>query len=252
MHDEASLWLYLTSLFSDQYTQLRRPLVDLKKASTEIRPGDPYQMRPIVTAGKNSGHSGSKSNDTTTCVVADRWGNVVAATPSGWGSVADEGGPTGITHGTRLVSLNTWKGHPNCIQPGKRPRITLTPTLVSKNGQPALAISVAGGDHQDQTTLQVLLNVIEFGMDPTSAVTAPRFSTAHHIGSFGQPPPQLGTLSIYTSVPASTIAELQKRGHQVRRVRGPIGQPILLTIETKDGKKHVAGDPRAQRHVAAY
>ncbi|MGB6044261.1 MAG: gamma-glutamyltransferase [Pirellulales bacterium] len=260
----------LESLLMTKYAALRRPLIDLRRASHQQRPGNPHAMKPLLNVApqdyKLAGKPDAASipggtimrdvaatqaiNDTTTCLVSDQWGNVVAATPSGWGGVL--AGQTGVQLGSRLISLNSWKGHPNCIEPGKRPRITLTPTLVSKDGLPALAISVAGGDLQDQTTLQVLLNVIEFGMDPTAAVTAPRFSTAHHIGSFGQPPPQLGTLSIYDSVAASTIAELEQRGHKVHQVSGPIGQPVLLTFPTKERKKHVAGDPRADRHVAAY
>jgi gamma-glutamyltranspeptidase/glutathione hydrolase len=93
--------------------------------------------------------------------VADRWGNVIAATPSGLGSSAGVAGDTGIIHGARLVSLNTWKGHPNCIAPGKRPRITLTPTLVLKNGKPLVAIAVAGGDLQDQVSAKVSESVRE-------------------------------------------------------------------------------------------
>ena len=95
-----------------------------------------------------------------------------------------EGGKAGVTFGNRLRSLNTTPGHPNCIQPGKRPRITLTPTLVLKEGKPVMAISVAGGDLQDQVALNLLLNVIEFGMLPEAAVTTPRFATSHHQDSF--------------------------------------------------------------------
>ena len=73
-------------------------------------------------------------------------------------------GKTGVWLGTRLQSFNTWEGHPNCIEPGKRPRITLTPTLVLKDGKPVLAVSVAGGDGQDQATLQAVNpSHIEFG-----------------------------------------------------------------------------------------
>ena len=78
-------------------------------------------------------------------MAADRWGNVVVTTPSGLGSNAGSGGHTGITHGCRLVINNTWRGHPNAVGPGKRPRTSLTPTLVMRNGKPFLAISVAGG-----------------------------------------------------------------------------------------------------------
>jgi gamma-glutamyltranspeptidase/glutathione hydrolase len=121
-------------------------------------------------------------------VVADRWGNVVAATPSCnlGGNQPDP--KTGVAQGNRIRSLNTTPEHPNCIQPGKRPRITLTPTIVTKDNKPVLAISVAGGDLQDQTTLNVLLNHIEFGMLPKDAVTAPRFNTDHMENSFDSNP----------------------------------------------------------------
>jgi gamma-glutamyltranspeptidase/glutathione hydrolase len=92
------------------------------------------------------------TQDTTTCVVADRWGNVVAATPS-CNMLTNSPGPSGVNTGNRVRSLNTAPGHPNQIYPGKRPRITLTPTLVLRRGKPVAAISVAGGDLQDQTTL---------------------------------------------------------------------------------------------------
>ena len=183
-------------------------------------------------AGKRAPRSAGQSSDTTTCVVADRWGNVVAATPSGWGSVVDEGGGTGVTHGTRLVSLNTWEGHPNVVAPGKRPRITLTPTIVLKQGKPVIAISVAGGDHQDQVSLQLLLDSIEFGMEPARAVTVPRFATAHHTGSFSQPDPQLGSLSLYEGTDEAVADDLKGRGHQPA-VRGAGGQ-----------SGHASGGPR--------
>jgi gamma-glutamyltranspeptidase/glutathione hydrolase len=114
----------------------------------------------------------SAVNDTTTCLVADDKGNVIAATPSGWSGVL--AGKTGVWLGSRLQIFNLIEGSPNCLAPGKRPRITLTPTIVFKDAQPRIAVSVAGGDGQDQVTLQMLLNVIDFGLDPAAAVTAPR------------------------------------------------------------------------------
>src|SRR5205823_7290925 len=128
-----------------------------------------FQMKPL----KESGQFRPGVGGTTTCVVADRWGNVVSATPSA--NVYREGGTgrAGVSYGNRLRSLNTTPGHPNCIQPGKRPRITLTPTMVLKNDKPILAISVAGGDLQDQATLNLLLDFIAFGMTPGAAVRAP-------------------------------------------------------------------------------
>ena len=160
-------------------------------------------------------------------------------------------GKTGIQLGTRLISLNTVPGHPNCIEPGKRPRITLTPTLVFKNDRPVLAISVAGGDLQDQVTLQLLLNCLEYGMDPAASVTAPRFSTAHHTGSFRQPPPQLGSLTLDDGYSSQIVSELKQRGHHVNSTAGPIGHPCVMKFEP-DGSKLAAGDPKARRFAGAF
>jgi gamma-glutamyltranspeptidase/glutathione hydrolase len=201
--------------------------------------------------------------DTTTCVVADRWGNFVAATPS-CNLVGNKPGPSGVTQGNRLRSLNTTPGHPNRIQPGKRPRITLTPTLVTKAGQPILAISVAGGDLQDQTTLNVLLNHIEFGMLPAEAVVAPRFSTGHHQDSFNPIPDRdkavigLGQLTLGNGISPQVVEGLQQRGHKLTQHErnaytksGAIGHPIMIYREPESGLFHVAGDPQAGRHAAA-
>ena len=178
----------MTELLSDQYTQLRRPLIDLEKASLDRRPGDPLKMlalRSVDAPGPES--EKIPKQDTTTCVVADRWGNVVAATPS-CNMLTNTPGPSGVNTGNRVRSMNTSPGHPNRVEPGKRPRVTLTPTLVLREGLPVIAISVAGGDLQDQTTLNVLLNHIDFDMPPAEAVSAPRFHMNHHQDSFNPNP----------------------------------------------------------------
>ncbi|NQU20736.1 MAG: gamma-glutamyltransferase [Candidatus Nealsonbacteria bacterium] len=240
----------LDKLLSDEYTQLRRPLIDLERASLEQRPGDPRAGKALLGTKPQDYRPPGEIRDTTTCLVADRWGNVVAATPSGWGGTL--AGRTGITLGSRLRSFNTWRGHVNCIEPGKRPRITLTPTIVLKDGKPVAAISVAGGDLQDQVTLQVLLGHIEFGMTPAEAVTAPRFGTDHLVGSFNQPAPKLGSLSVYESIGADAIEALKSRGHKVRIARPPLAHPVMLTLDPSTGRKQAAGDPKARRHARAY
>ena len=219
----------MKALLSDEYTRIRRPLIDATKASLEVRPGDPHNMRPLKTPMPAPPAPGG----TTTMCVADRWGNVIAATPSGLGSTAGVAGDTGIIHGSRLISLNTWKGHPNCIQPGKRPRVTLTPTLVLKDGKPVLAISVAGGDLQDQAALQLVLDYVEFGMLPERAVSEPRFATTHHTGSFGQDKPRLGSLQVSASVDESVRDELKKRGHVLTTAHGGIGGVNMLFLDPK-------------------
>ena len=243
----------LSELLSDAYTEIRRPLIDMQKASHEARPGDVDNMEPLKAGGVFRPGVGG----TTTCAVADRWGNVVAATPSA--NVYHAGGmvgPTGVSYGNRLRSLNTTPGHPNCIQPGKRPRITLTPTLVLKEGTPILAISVAGGDLQDQATMNLLLDFVEFGMQPEAAVTAPRFATAHHEDSFDPNPNraqtfgQAGSLTINDSVSENVRQELAGRGHQVRAHGGAIAAPSMIHINKDNGTFYAAGDPAAGRHAA--
>ena len=241
----------MEALLSDRYTRLRRPLIDMTRASTEVRPGDPIKMKAV----KASGHYRPGVGGTTTCVVSDRWGNMVAATPSGNPpySICPE---TGVAHGNRLRSLNTTPGHPNRIEPGKRPRITLTPTLVLKAGKPIIAISVAGGDLQDQTTLICLLNLIEFGIMPKDSVRAPRFSTGHHEGSFNPNPDRRktlgrpGDLALEDCISEEVIAELKKRGHKISTFSGANSHPVMLYVDPETGVMYAAGDPRVGRHAA--
>jgi gamma-glutamyltranspeptidase/glutathione hydrolase len=228
----------LQTLLSDEYTELRRSLIDMDQASQELQPGDPWNMKALLEGG---GKTFPNEGGTTTCVAADKWGNVVVTTPSGLGSSAGSGGYTGITHGCRLVINNNWPGHPNAIEPGKRPRTSLTPTLVMKEGKPFLAISVAGGDMQDQAALQIILDVIDFGMDIDQAMKAARFSTQHFIGSFGQDPPRLGNLRLHNSIGEDVQNELVKRGHKIRMTRSNIGGIAMLYIDQATGMVYGAG-----------
>jgi len=242
----------LKELLSDTYTNLRRPLIDIRKASLEVRPGDPLNLKAL----KGSGVYRPGIGGTTTCVVADRWGNVISATPSA--NVPQnvrDGGKAGVTMSNRLRSLNTTPGHPNCIQPGKRPRITLTPTLVLKGGKPVMAISVAGGDLQDQVTLNLLLNAIDYGMGPAESVTVPRFATGHHEDSFDPNPDRKetfkspGSLTLNEAISQDVQEDLAERGHQIESKTEPIGRPVMLAIDQKKGLIQAAGDPEAARHA---
>ena len=219
----------MQQLLSDPYTKMRRALIDAKKASLELRPGDPYNMKPV----KPPTITGPWHGGTTVMCVTDKFGNVIAATPSGLSSTAGVAGRTGIIHGSRLTSLNTFAGTPNVIEPGKRPRITLTPTLLFHQDHPVMAISVAGGDMQDQAAIQVILNYVEFGMTPEEAFKAPRFSTGHFIGSFGQDRAKLGSLSIPTTLPEKVQVELRARGHVVTVSREGVGGVALIGIDPK-------------------
>jgi len=224
-------------LLSDQYTEMRRKLIDPKKASLELRPGDPYNMKP----SKAPTITGPWHGGTTVMCVTDKFGNVIAATPSGLSSTAGVAGRTGIIHGSRLSSLNTFAGTPDVIQPGKRPRITLSPTLLFHNNDPVMAISVAGGDQQDQAAIQVILNYVEFGMSPEEAFKAPRFSTEHFISSFGQDHASLGSLSVPITLSEAVQADLRARGHVVTASRGGVGGVALIGIDPKTRKSTGVG-----------
>jgi len=247
----------MAQLLSDEYTNLRRPLIDLRKASLDRRPGDPIAMRAVRADAIPADETiVIPKQDTTTCVVADRWGNVVAATPS-CNMLTNQPGPSGVNTGNRVRSMNTSPEHPNRVQPGKRPRITLTPTLVLKDGVPVMAISVAGGDMQDQTTLNVLLNHIEFGMSPRDAVTAPRFHMNHHQDSFNPAPDRKtafvgrGQLRVNEEISEDVRKTLSERGHLVATVPSPVGYPVMILIDPTTGMMYAAGDPKARRHAAA-
>jgi gamma-glutamyltranspeptidase/glutathione hydrolase len=159
-------------------------------------------------------------------------------------------GRTGIIHGSRLSSLNTFAGTPNVIQPGKRPRITLSPTLLFRgtenDNQPVMAISVAGGDQQDQAAIQIILDYVDFGMSPEEAFKAPRFSTMHFISSFGQDRARPGSLSVPNALPKAVQADLRARGHVVTSSREGVGGAALIGIDPKT-KQATAVGPAADK-----
>ena len=240
----------LKQLLDPKYAAIRRGLIDPKHSSLAQRPGDPLHGKVLLDHPDPRIGLGGPAKDTTTCVVADEQGNVIAATPSGFtGALA---GKTGVWLGSRLQSFNNWAGHPNCIEPGKRPRITLTPTLVLKDGKPLYAMSVAGGDGQDQTMLQLIMNAIDFGMAPAEAVTALRFGTNHHLGSFRQAAPELGSLLLANGHDPALAKQLEALGHTVKMSKGSLWAPVMLRIDPKTGAKDAAGDPLARRHAGAY
>jgi gamma-glutamyltranspeptidase / glutathione hydrolase len=246
----------LSALLSPEYAAMRRGLIDPQHASLVRRPGDPLGHKAVLDPAADPAQRHvlpppSPAHDTTTCVVADRFGNVVAATPSGWTGVV--AGDTGVWLGSRLQSFNVWEDHPNVIVPGKLPRVTLSPTLVLRDNRPVLAISVAGGDNQDQMTLQLLVNHFDFGLDPAESVIAPRFMTDHFISSFRQTPPALGQLRINPEIGSGTLDALKALGHGLSNRTGPLAAaPSVIALDPASGQIRAAGDPRAGRHSLAY
>jgi gamma-glutamyltranspeptidase/glutathione hydrolase len=245
----------LSNLLSDEYTRLRVALIDTCKANDECRPGDPVNMKSLLGKGEFIKGQGG----TTICSVMDQWGNMVAASPSGWGSDAGAGGSTGVTHGTRLKSLNTMKGHPNCIEPGKRPRVTLSPTLVLKDGKPVMAMSTEGGDTQDQNQINYFLAILEFGLKPYEAVTYPRFNTNLFQGSFDPSPdrsnalPAEVRLNIREGLSIQDWMELNRLGHKVNLDQDKvfIGHPAIIYYDPQSRTAYGATDPSTARFTGA-
>ncbi len=249
-----------TQLLSKNYAALRRPLIDERHASLAQQPGDPLNMKAVLaSAAQTIGRASAlpeieRANDTTCVNVVDKDGNLFSATPSGAWLPAVVAGDTGVLMGQRLQSSLTDPNSPNVVAPGKRPRITLTPTLVLKGGEPFMVLSTPGGDNQDQALLQVLLNIVEFGMNPQEAVEAPRFDTQHYVSSFDDHEFLPGSLNVESRVSLKTIQELSEKGHKVK-VQGEWGTlsaPTVIIYDPKNGVAAAGADPRRSRYAVAW
>src|SRR5260370_6759442 len=247
-------------LLSKDYAVMRRSLIDRSLASLAQRPGDPVNMKPLLAAATTIAYNApplpeiEKANDTTCVNVIDKDGNMFSATPSGAWLPAVVAGDTGVLMGQRLQSALTDASSPNVVAPGKRPRITLTPTLVLKNGQPFMVLSTPGGDNQDQALLQVLLNVIEFGMNPQEAVEAPRFDTQHYVSSFDNHEFMAGLLNIESRISAAVISRLGARGHRlkIQSAWDTGSSPPLIIYDAKSCLLSDGADPRRGRYALAW
>jgi len=247
-------------LLSKDYAALRRSLIDGEKASLSQRPGDPSNMKPLLASAGQISYNAApvpeieKANDTTCVNVVDKDGNMFSATPSGAWLPAVVAGDTGVLMGQRLQSALTDPNSPNVVAPGKRPRITLTPTLVLKDGQPFMILSTPGGDNQDQALVQVLLNVIEFGMNPQEAVEAPRFDTQHYVSSFDNHEFLAGVLNVESRIPADVIRQLNSRGHKLKIQSGwgTGSSPTVIMFDARSGVISGGADPRRGRYAVAW
>ena len=244
-------------LISKEYAAIRRPLIDSAKASAEHIPGDPIHMKARASAEFARARYADRNGEhqDTTCVnVIDSAGNMFSATPSGAWYPAVIAGDTGIPLSQRAQSFVLTPGHPNQIAPHKRPRITLTPTIAVKDKEPWLAFSTPCGDSQDQTLLQVFLNVDEFSMNPQEAVESPRFDSEAMYSSFDAHEDQPLVLGLEKRIPASVREELRERGHKVV-IQGDWGNPCAPTVVEYDPKNRVimgGADVRGYRYALAW
>lgn len=256
----------LATLLSDGYNAARRALVDANVASHTFRPGaigDSARRTEILlrNAGKQQpGGAGQGEptfadlpelrGDTVHLDVVDRWGNVVSATPSGgWLQAAPAIPGLGFNITTRAQMFWMEQGLPSSIGPKRRPRTTLTPTLVMKDGKPYCAFGSPGGDQQDQWTLQMFLKHVHHGMNLQEAIDAPTFQTAHLVNSFYPRNLSLGKLSVESRLPRQTLEALQAKGHDVV-VSGAWSLGRVCAIGMSGGLLRGAATPRQMQAYA--
>lgn len=193
-----------------------------------------------------------KPSDTCTVVVADRHGNLVAAVPSGgWLKSSPVVPGLGFPLGTRGQSMWLVDGHPNSVAGGRRPRTTLSPTLVTRDGRPFLAFGTPGGDRQDQWTLEAFLAIVEFGADLQESTETVLFHTDHFPSSFTPRGHRPGLLAIEAGIGVETVELLRHRGHRVEVVPDmSMGGKTCIVGVGRDGFLRAGAGPRGRQAYA--
>jgi gamma-glutamyltranspeptidase/glutathione hydrolase len=263
-------------LLSKAYAQERAARLDPRKASRGFVAGDPLPFDTKVKEwkywvaniadGYRPGQPAPDAEplrgavkDTTHIAIIDRDGNVFDSTPSGgWVPGAVILGSTGI--GMSIRGEQFWLDPTRAaqIRPRSRPRYTLTPSIVLRDGQPFMALGTPGGDNQDQTILQAFLNIVEFWPEwyPNlhEAFEWPRFQTLHFFGSFWPHDAGFNKLNVEATVPEAVTKELQARGHDVTRIK-PFSIASCATavlIDPSNGNRIAGADPRRDCYAMAY
>lgn len=244
------------ALLSKEYAAERRKQVS-RQASQEFLPGlidGKKGVHPSQTATAQNKIDDELMARDTTCVTAiDADGVMISITPSGAWMPSVIAGDTGIPLTQRAQSFLLIDGHPNELAGGKRPRVTLSPTIVTQNGKPYLALATPGGDNQDQALLQLFLNVVEFRMNAQSAVEAPRFQTRHLVSSFDNHAMSPGDLILDERTPSKVLQELEERGHQMSsRSRWASGSAPVMLRYAPSGSLEAGADPYGYRTARAW
>lgn len=235
-------------LLSKDYARERFKLIDWRRNQPDLGPGDPYPFQNAVNPfpqyltnwtrwrtnqvpAKNPRTAQLTDTafrlGTTSIQAADAQGWAVSVTPSGGWLPVCIAGRTGMGLSQRMQSfvLDPAENPYNVVAPGKRPRVTLTPSLALKDGRPFLCFSVQGGDTQDQNLLQFFLNVVEFGMTVQEACEAANITSYQMCGSFDQHNFEPGRLTLNEEVPSWVRKELLRMGYNLdfqKKTSGPI------------------------------
>jgi gamma-glutamyltranspeptidase/glutathione hydrolase len=273
----------LDDLLSADYNDQRRKLIG-DTASGDLLPGSPGGRVPELPAfardrseGKKTGtgdpgldpatgeplgrethgreadgrRASARRGDTCHLDVADRWGNVVTATPSGgWLQSSPVIPELGFCLGTRGQMFTLTPGLPATIAPGKRPRTTLSPTMVLRDGEPYVAFGTPGGDQQDQWTVGFFLGIAHYGMNLQQAIDFPAFHSRHMPSSFYPRESYPRALDVEERVGPEVVEELRKRGHDVT-VRPAWSLGRISAVARRDGVLYAAANPRGMQSYAA-
>jgi gamma-glutamyltranspeptidase / glutathione hydrolase len=248
----------LDALLSPSYADERRGLIG-DAASLELRPGAPDGRTPRIpayaaptdAAALGAGEPTLRVGDTCHIDVADRFGNLVSATPSGgWLQSSPVIPPLGFPLGTRAQMFTLQEGQASSLAPGKRPRTTLSPSFALRDGEPYMAFGTPGGDQQDQWPLHFLLAHAHFGLNLQEAIEAPAFHSSHFPSSFYPRLAAPGRVDVEGRVPDEVVAELRRRGHDVH-VGGDWSLGRLSAVSRgSDGMLHAAANPRGMQGYA--
>ena len=241
----------IDGLLSKDYARARASMIDPARAFAETpTPGNPWEYSsasgsPRVQDKEGQSEQNSDQSGTTHISVIDREGNMIAATPSGGSFSKSVFFPElGCALSTRMEMLNFQDGHPNRLEPGKRPRTTLINYIVSKDGVPVMTVGCPGGDHQAQANLQLILNSLLWGMNPQAAVEAPRFASNNVVNSFYPHSYYPGQLALEPQIPLTTRDQLAAKGHQIITAAGAGVGATISTRNPQTGVLASSADPR--------
>jgi gamma-glutamyltranspeptidase / glutathione hydrolase len=239
-------------LLSRAYADERRRLVG-DESSPSLRPGGDAPRLPSPVAGGPvaPGVGEPTRGDTVHVDVVDRWGNMISATPSGgwlWGAPVIPA--LGFCLGTRAQMFWLEEGLPNSLEPGKRPRTTLSPTLALRRGEPALALGTPGGDQQDQWTLHAFLAHVHFGMDLQAAIDAPNHHTEAFPSSFYPRASRPRHVAVESRAGRETLDGLRARGHEVEESGAWTLGRVSMVGRHADGQVVAGANPRGMQGYA--
>ena len=238
----------LDILLSDEYSDERRELVG-EEASEEYRPG--YGRLPRLHEALATLGSGEPGRGTVHLDVADRFGNVISATPSGgWLQSSPVIPALGWPLGTRAQMFWLEEGLPSSLRPGARPRTTLSAGLALRQGKPYLAWGTPGGDQQEQWALHAFLRHVDLGLDLQAAIDAPEFHTDHLISSFYPRGFVPRSLALESRFGARTVADLQRRGHEVTLWPPWSLGRVTAVAREPDGLLKAGANPRGMQGYA--